>query len=380
MKKTFIVSFYITLCLISTSIPAKTQEVVSWIRKLYIPKPDTVSLLFLGDIMQHGQQLISAKTETGYNYLPCFSPIANRLKGADLTIANIETTFGGPPYSGYPLFSSPDVLVSHLKESGFQLLLTANNHINDQGRKGLTRSLNLLDSLGMLHTGLFRSKEERSQRYPLLVVKKGIRIALLAYSYGTNGFSVPTPFLFNYIDTTVISADIKRATLMRPDFIIACMHWGEEYQIDQNDKQQELASFLKRHGVDIVIGSHPHVVQGMEVYYNRYNEIEHFVAYSLGNVISNQPFPHTQLGLLVEVKLIKEGFYKAITSINHEWIVTEHRRIDGVRKFFTLPLYLCTVSSDSVTIQPDGTPLPSLYFITDTLPNKHRFVLKKKPR
>jgi len=377
MKRFLFVPYILIFTLFFNPFPLLGQDVSSWIRKLYIPQPDTLSLLFLGDVMMHGQQLLSAKTEEGYDYLSCFAPIAPRLKGADITIANIETVFAGPPYSGYPTFSSPDALVSDLKASGFQLLLTANNHICDQGKKGLNRSLNLFDSLGMLHTGVFRSAEERSQRYPLIVNRNGIRIALLAYSYGTNGFAVPHPFVFNYIDTTLIASDIIQAKQMRPDFIIACMHWGEEYQIHQSARQEALAEFLKRKGVDIIIGSHPHVVQGMEVSYNRFNEIEHVVVYSLGNVISNQPFPNTQLGLLAEVKLVKSGFYKAIVSFDYEWIVTEQRREAGGRKFYTLPLDQCAVSSASVTIQPDGTPLPSLRFSADTLSTRSiRYTLR----
>ena len=367
MKRLFYVPYILLPALLFTPAPVRAQDAALWIGKLYTPQPDTVSILFLGDIMQHGQQLLSAQTKEGYDYLSCFAPIAPRLRGADVTVANIETVFAGPPYSGYPIFSSPDVLVSDLKASGVQLLLTANNHICDQGKKGLTRSLNLFDSIGVLHTGVFRSAEERTQRYPMMIVRKGIRIALLAYSYGTNGFAVPTPFVFNHIDTTVIAADIERAKRMMPDFIVACMHWGEEYQIQQNARQEAIALFLKRSGVDIIIGAHPHVPQGIEVTYNRLNEIEHIVAYSLGNVISNQPFPNTQIGLLAEVKLIKSGFYKTIYSFDYEWIATEHRRENGIRQFYTLPIDQCTMPSESVSISVGGTPQPSLRFVTDTL-------------
>ncbi|MCL2726778.1 MAG: CapA family protein [Bacteroidales bacterium] len=360
----------IILLLFSHSAPLHAQDAASWIRKLYAPKTDTISLIFLGDIMMHGSQLISAKTENGYNYLHCFEPIAPRLKGASLSMANIETTFAGPPYTGYPIFSSPDILVDHLKESGFGLLFTANNHICDLGKKGLERSLNLFDSIGVLHTGTFRSLEERNQRYPLLVNLNGIRIAILNYSYGTNGFTVPSPFIVNLIDTTLIAADILRAQRRVPDFIIAYMHWGQEYQLRPNARQEILTNFMIDKGVDIVIGAHPHVPQGMEVRHHAHGEIKNVIVYSLGNVISNQPFPHTQIGLLAEIKLIKNGLYKAITSFDWEWIVTEPRREPGGRKFYVLPLDQSTQSSASITIQPDGTPLPSVRVRTDTLSGK----------
>ena len=356
------------------------QDAASWIRKLHTRQPDTVSLVFIGDIMQHGPQLTAAKTNEGYNYLPCFAAITPRLQSADFAVANIETVFGGAPYSGYPIFSSPDALIPDLKASGIQLLLTANNHICDQGAKGLNRSLNLFDSVAILHTGVFRSLEERDERYPLLIIQKGIRIVLLAYSYGTNGFSVPHPFVFNHMDTTLIANDIQKAQLMRPDFIIACMHWGEEYQLHQNMRQEVMAAFLKNKGVDIIIGSHPHVVQGMEVTYNHLNEIQHIVTYSLGNVVSNMTLPHTQIGLLAEVKLIKDGFYKGIASFDYEWIATEQRREEGIRKYYVLPIDQCTMPSASIVIQPDGTPLPTLRFQTDTISSQRtiKYTIWKK--
>jgi len=147
------------------------------------------------------------------------------------------------------------------------------------------------------------------------------------------------------------------------------MHWGEEYEIKQNDRQEYLAAFLKRKGVDLIIGSHPHVPQGMEVVYNSIKEIQHVVVYSLGNVISNMTLPHTQIGLLVEVKLVKDGFYKSILSFGYEWIATEQRRDEGARRFYTLPVTQCTVPSASVIIQSDSTPLPTLQFRTDTIPS-----------
>jgi len=380
MKRALFALYILLFSLLSMTSPLCAQEAASWVRKLYSPQTDTVSLIFIGDIMQHGPQLTAAKTPEGYHYLPCFAPLAPRLQAADLSVANIETVFAGAPYAGYPVFSSPDALIPDLKTSGIQLLLTANNHLCDRGAKGLTRSLDLFDSTGILHTGLFRSPQERKERYPLLVDRKGIRIAILSYSYGTNGFPVPHPFVFNHIDTAQIAADILKAQRMLPDFIVACMHWGEEYQIHQNARQEVLAAFLQKKGVDIIIGSHPHVPQGMEVIYNDFNEIKHVVVYSLGNVVSNMTLPHTQIGLLAEVKVIKNGFYKAIVSFDYEWIATEQRIEGGIRKYYVLPLTQCTVPSASVSIQRSGTPQPSLHFRTDTLSSGTiKYVLWKKP-
>lgn len=198
-----------------------------------------LSLLFIGDIMQHDSQLQSAyDAATGlYNYEPCFRYVKKYFNGADLTIGNLELTLGGKPYTGYPEFSAPDALAAALKYAGVDVLVTANNHSLDRRRKGLERTIKALDSLKMLHTGTFRDTVERMNDYPLLVSKNGINLALLNYTYGTNGIPVTKPNVVNLIDTTVIRKDLAQAKKLNPDMIIIFMHWGNEYQ-SMPSKQQ----------------------------------------------------------------------------------------------------------------------------------------------
>jgi poly-gamma-glutamate capsule biosynthesis protein CapA/YwtB (metallophosphatase superfamily) len=136
-------------------------------------------------------------------------------------------------------------------------------------------------------------------RYPLIVEKNGIRLALLNYSYSTNGIRVTPPNIVNMIDTTVIRQDLQKAATAEPDFTIALMHWGAEYQLTENSEQQQLARFLFSNGADAIIGSHPHVVQPIREMDGR------LVVYSLGNLISNQRKRYTDGGILFQMTLEK---------------------------------------------------------------------------
>ena len=156
-----------------------------------------LKLVFAGDIMGHDTQIASALAtgEPGYDYKPCFEHLRPYLQEADLVIANLEVTFAGEPYKGYPAFSSPDELASALKWAGFDILVNANNHGLDRGQKGLVRTIEVLGQEGLVQTGTFADPDSRLSYYPLIVEKKGIRIALLNYTYGTNGIKTALPVL-----------------------------------------------------------------------------------------------------------------------------------------------------------------------------------------
>jgi poly-gamma-glutamate synthesis protein (capsule biosynthesis protein) len=215
-------------------------------------------------------------------------------------IGNLEVTLAGPPFKGYPQFSSPDELAHALKAAGFHVLVMANNHALDRGRAGMERTIEQLDRLGILHTGTFTDPGARSVRYPLVVQKNGIRLALLNYTYGTNGLQVPPPLVVNRIDTLQMREDLQKAATAEPDFILVAMHWGNEYERTENGTQRELAAFLFRNGADAIIGSHPHVVQPI-----RGNGKGELVAYSMGNFISNQRDRYRDGGIAVQLDLVK---------------------------------------------------------------------------
>ena len=186
-----------------------------------------VTLLFVGDLMQHNAQLEAARTSQGtHDYSLCFSLVKEQISRADIAIGNLEVTLGGKPYAGYPAFSAPDEFLYAIRDVGFDILLTANNHCLDRGKKGLERTILMLDSLHIPYIGTYRNKEERRQHYPLLIHKNGFRIVFLNYTYDTNGVKPTSPNIVNYIDKKIMQQDIDTARTWQPDAIIACMHWG----------------------------------------------------------------------------------------------------------------------------------------------------------
>ena len=264
-----------------------------------------VTLLFAGDAMQHTPQVYAAKTDSGYNYDAVFELVKDKISKADIAGVNFETTLGGKPFTGYPLFSSPNEYAAALKNAGFDIFFTANNHALDTGKKGLEQTIRIIKEQGAKQTGTFESKEQRDLNYPLMIIKNGIRIAFLNYTYGTNGLVVEKPNIVNLIDTSIIKKDIKTAQLLKPDIIITVMHWGEEYHTRPSNKQKRTAQFLLKNGVRIIIGHHPHVVQPLQI--NRVNgNIASTVFYSLGNFVSNQRKLNTDGGMLAEIVITKD--------------------------------------------------------------------------
>jgi len=270
-----------------------------------------LKLIFAGDIMGHETQIRAAEVEKDklYDYTPCFEYVAPILKQADLAIGNLELTLPGkPPYTGYPMFKSPEELALALRHAGFDLLVTSNNHSNDGGLNGVINTLNTLDNYNFYHTGTFRDSLERNDFYPLIVYKNDFRLAFLNYTYGTNGLNTKPPSVVNLIDEKLIAADMEIARQMAPDFIIVIMHWGDEYQIVENKIQRDLAAKLVGWGADLIIGAHPHVVQPVRqetMAGADSTSRKVWTAYSLGNYISGQRKINTDGGMMLEVELQK---------------------------------------------------------------------------
>ena len=231
------------------------------------------------------------------------------IRSCDIAVANLEVTLGGLPYKGYPAFSAPDEYLFAIRDAGFDVLMTANNHCLDRGALGLRRTINMLDSMKIKRAGTYINAEDRIHNYPLLVEKKGFRIVFLNATYGTNGISVKEPNIVNYIDRQQLKYDIMKARLMKPDVIIAFMHWGEEYKTTPSSNEIELAQWLIGMGVDHVIGTHPHVIQPVSVIGDTIKPQKHLIVFSLGNYISNMSARHTDGGLSVKL------FFKKVNGI-----------------------------------------------------------------
>ncbi len=279
-----------------------------------IPEDKTINLVAIGDIMCHNtnyQTAYDANTKT-YDFSPAFVNVAKHVEKGDITIGNLETTFTGKEvgYSGYPTFNTPEELGVAIKNIGVDIVSTANNHCMDKGSKGVINTLDNLDKIGISHTGTSRSKEE--QDTILIKEVKGMKIAFLSFTYGTNGINIPSgkEYLVNLINKDFMLEQIELAKKQNPDIICASMHWGIEYAQKQNKEQEQLADLLFKNGVDIIIGNHAHVIEPMEkrtITLDDGTQKEVFVVYALGNFISAQNKEHTKSTAILDMNITKKG-------------------------------------------------------------------------
>lgn len=303
-------------------------------------------MLFGGDVMQHMPQVEAARRDGGFDYSECFAALRPRFAAADLAVVNLETTLTRRDrHTGYPLFRSPAALADALRDAGVDVAVLANNHCCDGGGEGIRTTVAELDRCGVAHTGVFVDSLDRREHHPLFVTLRGIRVALLNYTYGTNGMPVPSPALVNRIDTVRMAADLARAKAAGAQCRIVCIHWGNEYQRRPDAVQRALAGFLRRHGADAVIGSHPHVVQAAEA------DSSFVAVYSLGNLVSNQRKRYCDGGLLAELTLTRYPDGRMCWSLETlpVWVALPGYRI--------LPLD---------TVDPDTLPEAGRLFFEDT--------------
>ena len=286
----------------------------------------TFTLTAIGDVMCHNTQYMDAyDSDTGtYDFSYVFDNISSYTKAADICIGNLETSFAGEDrgYSNYPTFNSPDSLADSLKSIGVDILSTAGNHALDMGFSGLSRTIDVLDKADISHLGTYKTQEDQDK--VLIKYVKGVKIAFIDYTYGTNGISVPSDkkFCINLIDKDLIKKHIETAKNQNADMIVACMHWGTEYQTKQNSEQEELADFLFQNGVNVIIGNHPHVIQPMEkrtVTLEDGSTRDGFVVYALGNFICDQNAVNTRDSIILNLKITKhtDG---SITIDNYDYV------------------------------------------------------------
>lgn len=282
----------------SPSIPASAKAIHDSI-------VDSILIVATGDAMMHMPQLHMAQDPITkeIRFDSCFALIQPFVKKAKFAIVNFETTLAGEPYSGYPRFSAPVEFAQAIANTGFNVFMFANNHACDKGSKGIEGNLSFVEKNALYHAGIYRNITERNQRYPLIVPYQQWKIAFLNYTYGTNNITPPKGYVVNYIDTTQIAKDIKKAKEAGADLIISMMHWGEEYQLIPNAYQRQIAAFLLRHEVQIILGSHPHVIQPIERFIPPGSMREHLVVWSMGNFISNQKDIYTDAAMLVFIQI-----------------------------------------------------------------------------
>ncbi|MHC1780462.1 MAG: CapA family protein [Bacteroidales bacterium] len=314
---------------------------------------DTLKMLFLGDIMQHKEQLEAAfdKKSDSYDYSPYFTRLKSYFEKADIVGANMETTFAPPPFAGYPAFRSPFSLAAECAGSGINLMFAANNHSADAGGAGLKGSIEAYEKLGVKWTGIFRSQSHEEELSPCVIEKKGFRIAFINYTYGTNGIRTPFPYIIKRLSSEQIERDIALARSRSPHLIFAAVHWGDEFTDEPVEYQLKWEKELYSKGVDVIIGSHPHVPQGMIVYRDSTEKISRITAYSLGNAISNMTAKNTRIGIMLGVSITKDEAGDVVICEPEKHLIWTLRPTISGGNYSILPI------KDYLTAMPDSGKL-----------------------
>ena len=247
----------------------------------------------------HSAQISNADR---YGFDTYFKHLKDHIESADIAVANLEYTHAGEPYTGYPAFSAPNSFSEYLAECGFDVFLCANNHIFDKGSKGAERTLavfsELQDRYGIQYCGLAMNEDERERNNPLFITVKGIRTAIINFTYGTNvGADRHWPKVNYAGERKRVEESLNAA--QTSDLVLVLPHWGTEYELHHSDYQRNTAQWLAANGADIIIGSHPHVAQD----YEQIGDTQ--VAYSLGNAVSNMSAADTQLELMANIQVIR---------------------------------------------------------------------------
>ena len=299
--------------ILSTNIEDANSVEVSSTPETDEPKPITFTLTAIGDVMCHNTQYWDAyQKETNiYDFSYVFNDIKYDIQKGDIAVGSLETCFAGEErgYSNYPTFNSPDSLAYSLKDIGIDVLSTAGNHCLDMGFDGLSRTIDVLNKADISHLGTYQTQEGRDKI--LFKYTKGLKVAFINYTYGTNGIPVPSdkPYCVNLIDKDLIKKDIESAKSQDADVIVACMHWGTEYQTSANKEQEDLADFLFQNGVNIILGNHPHVLQPMEkrtVTLEDGSTQDGFIIYALGNFICDQNAENTRNSIILNLSITKQ--------------------------------------------------------------------------
>ncbi len=307
-----------------------------------------LNILCVGDIMEHSSQITAQYDgNTGeYDFSNNYKYVKNYIAEADLALCNLETTFAGQPYTGYPNFSAPDKLAEDLKNTGFDVVITANNHMMDKGKNGLLRTVDVLQESGLQTAGSRKNTNE--PRFAISEVK-GVKIATVAYTYetpasgestGLNGVVIPKDAaeLINSFNAETLSEDLskirdtcRKAREAGAEVVVLYYHWGNEYQTTASDIQRQIAKYsVEDIGADVVFASHPHVLQEMEYYQKKSKAGETVnvpVFFSMGNFISNQRQEtlsnrYTETGIIAKAMLTYDKDKKAVTNATMDRIPT----------------------------------------------------------
>lgn len=326
--------------------------------------PPSISLVMVGDILLHTPVEESALQEDGsYNFDAIFANVKEEIEAADLALVNQEVIVGGAELgiSGYPCFNAPFEAGDALVDAGFDVVLHGTNHALDKGKKGLVSCLDFWDENypDMAVLGINESQEEQDSIY--IYEQDGIRIAILNYTYGTNGIALPSdmPYAVDLLEEEKVIADLQQAEELA-DFTIVCPHWGTEYLLGISSQQEKWAQIFLENGADLVLGTHPHVIEPIEWLTDEETGKEMLVYYSLGNFVnwtssSGDGIANRMVGGMAEVTIgLDETGAAAITDYGVTALVCHLQ--DGTNGVTTYALsdYTDEQGAENAIIAQDG--------------------------
>lgn len=307
-----------------------------------------ITLTANGDVMFHTSQINGAYNGGNYNFDSSFNAVKKYIENADIAMANFESTTGGGSPSGYPMFNAPDEVLQALSKAGYDILSTANNHCLDTGKSGLIRTINKIHENDMVNVGTYQSPGE----HIYIADVKGIKLAVLSYTYGLNGMDnvlsgSEREYMVNLINEDRIQNDIQQSKNLGADMTVVFIHWGTEYQLTPSTDQTRLAQEMFNWGADIILGSHPHVVQRSEMV--NINGDMKYVIYSMGNFISNQRretlgsinnSEYTEDGVIVNITLEKDSNTGKTKILNVQYVPTwvDRQMVNGSYQYQVLPV------------------------------------------
>ncbi|WP_152393861.1 CapA family protein [Paenibacillus guangzhouensis] len=322
-----------------TDVQTEEQTIASYTKE--------AKLVAVGDVMMHMPQMPAYydKATGKYNFNPYFTQVKPILEQGDFVWANLETPIAGADlrYSGFPMFNAPPELASALKYAGFNIVTTANNHAMDRKEIGIIRTLKRLKEQGFVTKGTAASEEESKQL--TIMTKNDIKMGILAYTYGTNGITLPKdkPYLVAHLSPLRIKEDIRALREAGADVVVIALHFGIEYQREPNSTQQELARSLIQAGADIILGSHPHVIQPLEQVNVKESDgslRKGYIIYSMGNFISNMKDEYTDYGVIFHAD-IQKTFPSGkidIRQVDTQLTWTQKTGKGNARKYVILPV------------------------------------------
>lgn len=337
----------------------------------------TVTLCFTGDLMCHSTQFNYANVGADtFDFTGVYTEVKTFLSESDFTVGNLETVVAGKNkgYSGYPYFNAPDDFIYALKDAGFDLLITANNHALDQGWDGVKRTIEIINDNQLYQTGTFVSKEDRDSVRIFEI--NSIKIAFLAYSENTNGLPIPKgkDFAINLIDEELIKNDIVKAREKNVDVVLVHLHFGREYLREPDDYQKQIVNKIIEYGADIIIGGHPHVIQPVNFFKTNNAELDSgFVAYSLGNFVSNQRWRYSDAGLILNIQISKNILSDSIyiREVNYlpTWVFKGET--EKGREYVILPSQLSNDTTCNYLTKHDKKLMEEAFSDTKEIINKY---------